>query len=222
MRRTLIVGALCALAASAITALASYSSPEGSTSNPWATPQAYAVGYGAPTYQRSARRASKQVIEAKIVTAAARYGVNPTTALRIVKLESGFNPRAVGPRTRHGHAMGLGQLLPSSARALEPGSERHLLDPDVNIRVTMKHIVACKETGARTPDQIAACHVAGPKGWRAKLRRRAERYKRQYVAMFRATRVGSRMRSWSSRGWLARGEASNDVRRVEFASLAFQ
>ena len=40
------------------------------------------------------------------------------TALKLAKIESGFNCRATGPRTRHGRAMGVFQVMPGSARAL--------------------------------------------------------------------------------------------------------
>ena len=137
-----------------------------------------------------------------IASEARRQGIDPNVALRIAKVESGFRADAVGPRTRHGRAQGLLQLLPSSAEALEPGSSRRLLDPEVNARVGVRHMVRCREAGAASASAMAACHVAGWGGWNRKLSRHASRYRARYVQMVASANVPDQ------NGWLARNTVS--------------
>ena len=59
-------------------------------------------------------------------------GIDPGLAFRLVKVESGFNPRAVS----HVGAIGLTQVLPSTARLYEPGlTTQQLYDRDTNLRI---------------------------------------------------------------------------------------
>lgn len=142
-----------------------------------------------------------------LIQTAKAHGENPDLVLRLAKLESRYNPRAVGPRLREGdHAMGLLQVRPKSARSLGfTGSPSDLLRPEVGAYWGVQHIKMCRQNGALTDDQVAQCHVAGPRGLRGGLRASAERYKRQYVAMFRSTKIEPH------RGWLSRGEGSLNV-----------
>lgn len=98
------------------------------------------------------------------------------TALRIAKVESGFRCNAVGPRTRHGRAQGVMQVLPKSARGL--GHSGSLLDCRSGIRAGVAHMRMCKQAGATTPALMARCHVAGPGGLRSR-----SRYANQYVRL---------------------------------------
>jgi hypothetical protein len=105
------------------------------------------------------------------------------TALRIAKLESGFSCRAKGPKTRHGHAKGVFQLIDSSARTLgfDP---TNMYDCEQNILAGIAHMKACiNQGGVREPREMAACHVAGWSNWNVKLARRSERYKQRYVSL---------------------------------------
>lgn len=104
------------------------------------------------------------------------------TALKLAKIESSFNCGAVGPRTRHGNARGVLQVMPGSARALgyDP---RRLNECQYGISAGVAHMNACLKSGVRTHAQMAACHVAGTYGWRARLNPRAERYRREYVRL---------------------------------------
>lgn len=53
-----------------------------------------------------------------IINAASKqYGLNPDVLKGLIKTESGFDPNAVGPKTKWGQAQGLGQLLPSIQQA---------------------------------------------------------------------------------------------------------
>jgi hypothetical protein len=102
------------------------------------------------------------------------------TALRIAKLESGFRCNAVGPKTRHGRARGVFQVMPGSARGLGYNPAR-LHECGYGIAAGIAHFKMCIASGVRTQAQMASCHVAGTHGWKVRLNARAERYKQKYV-----------------------------------------
>lgn len=105
------------------------------------------------------------------------------SALRLTKLESGFNCGATGPRTRHGRAKGLLQMLDGSARALgyDP---RRLHECEYGLQAGLAHMDKCIQSGVRTAHDMARCHVSGWGGWNRRLKARgAERYRQQYVKM---------------------------------------
>jgi hypothetical protein len=102
------------------------------------------------------------------------------TALRIAKLESGFRCNAVGPKTRHGRARGVFQVMPGSARGLGYNPAR-LHECGYGISAGIAHMRLCIASGVRTPTQMASCHVSGSHGWKVRLKPRAERYKQKYV-----------------------------------------
>ena len=108
-------------------------------------------------------------------------------SLRIAKLESNFNPKVVGPRTRHGHAVGLFQLLPSSARALGYSPSR-LREAEYNTEAGIAHMKSCLAAGVSTDWEMSLCHVAGPMGWNRRLRKRSQRYKALYAQMVAKSR----------------------------------
>lgn len=57
---------------------------------------------------------SKKDVKEEIVIQAKQIGINPVLALGIFEKESGFNPRALNPKTSG--AMGIAQLMPGTAR----------------------------------------------------------------------------------------------------------
>ncbi len=68
----------------------------------------------------------------EIHTAAVRANIDPEMAFGLVRAESSFRPRAVSPVG----ALGLTQVMPSTARWLEPGMTRkQLIEPRTNLRV---------------------------------------------------------------------------------------
>lgn len=109
-------------------------------------------------------------------------------ALRIAKLESGFRCNATGPRTKHGRALGVMQVMPGSARALgfDP---RRLHDCEYGVAAGIAHMSLCLRSGVRTTQEMAKCHVAGVGGWNKRLNRNAERYKQRYAAMVASRRM---------------------------------
>ena len=102
------------------------------------------------------------------------------TALKIVKVESGYRCNAVN---RQSGATGLGQLMFNSARSLEPGSEYRRADCETGARLTALHMQSCLLAGVTTDEQMARCHVSGVYGWNRRLSRSAERYKKSYTRM---------------------------------------
>lgn len=63
--------------------------------------------------------------------------VDPELAFRLVRLESGFNPRAV---SRVG-AIGLAQLMPSTAVQFDRSVTREkLFDPETNVRIGFRYL----------------------------------------------------------------------------------
>jgi len=127
----------------------------------------------------------------KIVARQAAQKLGPQwvdTALRIAKLESGFNCRATGPSTRHGRARGVMQVMPGSARALGYDPAR-LHDCEHGVAAGVAHMALCIKHGVRTTQEMARCHVAGVGGWNKRLNRNAERYKQRYAAMITARRM---------------------------------
>lgn len=129
-----------------------------------------------------------KVAEMVAAEARARLGQQHVeSALRLTKLESGYRCHVLGPKTRHGRAVGPLQVLPSSARAL--GVEDLHKDCKAQITAGILHMEKCLSVGAKTYNQIAACHVAGWGGWNKKLNRKAERYKQKYVRMAQASKV---------------------------------
>lgn len=64
-------------------------------------------------------------------------GIDPELAFRLVKVESDFNPRAKSPVG----ALGLTQVMPSTARYFQPGVTREqLYDRKVNLRIGFRYL----------------------------------------------------------------------------------
>lgn len=69
--------------------------------------------------------------------AALEERIDPQIAFGLVRAESSFRPRAVSPVG----ALGLTQLMPSTARWLRPGTSRtELLEPGTNLRVGFRYL----------------------------------------------------------------------------------
>ena len=76
-------------------------------------------------------------LAADIHDAAVLESIEPRLAFGLVRAESSFRPRAVSPVG----AVGLTQVMPATARWVEPGTGRgDLLEPEVNLRVGFKYL----------------------------------------------------------------------------------
>jgi soluble lytic murein transglycosylase-like protein len=76
-------------------------------------------------------------LAAEIHKAAVANGISPKVAFGLVRAESSFRTKAISPVG----AIGLTQLMPSTARWLEPGiTRRELMEPGTNLRVGFKYL----------------------------------------------------------------------------------
>jgi len=78
-----------------------------------------------------------RTLASNIHQAALEAGISPNVAFGLVRAESSFRPTAVSPVG----AIGLTQLMPATARWLEPGTTRtDLKNPSTNLRIGFKYL----------------------------------------------------------------------------------
>lgn len=83
-------------------------------------------------YQLSSRYGIGADLAMAIQDIALAEGVDPKIAFELVRVESGFNPRAVSPVG----ALGLTQLMPATAQIMSPGiSRQQIFERETNLRL---------------------------------------------------------------------------------------
>lgn len=76
-------------------------------------------------------------LASRIERAALAEEIDPELAFRLVRVESDFNPRAVSSAG----ALGLTQLMPGTAEALQPGITREqVFEPETNLRLGFRYL----------------------------------------------------------------------------------
>jgi len=72
-------------------------------------------------------------IAKNVVNLSRKHHVSPELVVGIIKVESAFNPMAVGPKTKYGHARGLMQVMPEWVPKLNLKSQYDFHEIDIAI-----------------------------------------------------------------------------------------
>lgn len=100
-----------------------------------------------------------ETLAAQIHEAAVENGIDPEIAFGLVRAESSFRNQATSPVG----AVGLTQLMPATARWMEPGVTRsELRNPETNLRVGFKYLKYLIEKYDGNEDLALVAYNRGP------------------------------------------------------------
>jgi len=116
--------------------------------------------YGDMSYMKTPK--SKVEVMNKVATRATAEGIPVNFALRLTKIESGFQCHVVGPKTKHGRAQGVMQILPSTAEKMgHQGGD--LANCDDGLKYGMAYLSLCYQLAGKDETRASACYVGGEK-----------------------------------------------------------
>ena len=100
--------------------------------------------------------------EDHIAAASKKFGVDANLIRGVIQQESGFNPEAVGPKTKSGeHAQGLMQLMPGTAADMGVTKD-NIKDPEKNIMGGTKYLAGLLKQYGGNETMALAAYNAGP------------------------------------------------------------
>lgn len=96
----------------------------------------------------------------KVARQAKVEGVPVSFALRVTKVESGFQCNVIGPKTKHGRAQGVMQILPTTAARMgHQGGD--LANCEDGLLYGMAYLSLCFKLAGNDENKAAACYVGG-------------------------------------------------------------
>jgi soluble lytic murein transglycosylase-like protein len=159
----------------------------------WSDPSA-AFDRGVGRAERASARASNGALDAMIASHAAANGLPVELVHRVVKRESGYNPRA---RNASG-ALGLMQIKYATARGVGySGSASGLMDAETNLTYAVKYLAGAYQAAGGNANRAVAFYQSGYYGRGVAVARRTPR-------MAAPEQVAS---NWGGQSWIYRPSA---------------
>ncbi len=132
----------------------------------WAQPTQPSFGESAPRVRVARER--NTALDAMIVRHAAANGVPIELVHRVVKRESGYNPRA----SARGN-LGLMQIRYQTARGVGySGSAAGLLDPETNLTYAVRYLAGAYQAAGGNASRAVSLYASGYHGRRVRVGRR--------------------------------------------------
>jgi soluble lytic murein transglycosylase-like protein len=162
--------------------------------------QTYAPGFGAASSSHGA-------LDEMIARHARANGVPESLVHRVVRRESGYNPRAVG----RGGAMGLMQIKYATARAMGyGGSPSGLLDPETNLTYAVRYLAGAYRASGGSAGGAVSNYA---RGYYYAAKRRGFSPYQGGAAYARTAYTGATQTAYTDAAWPTTAYASAPSRR---------